>query len=77
MKTIDVVENLAVALAILASCMISFFAKDANFVVVFSMFLVSALALAVTSTIKNQWAIMRLQTFFVLVNTFALVKEII
>jgi len=77
MNKIDIVENIAVVTTVAASCMISFFAKDANFALVFSLFLISAAALVITTSIKKQWAIMRLQAFFVAINTFALLKEVL
>jgi len=77
MKKIDIIENVAVATCVAASCLISFYAKEVNFPLVFSLFLVSAATLTITTTIKKQWAIMRLQAFFVLINAFALVKEFV
>jgi len=73
---LKIIENVAVVICVAASVMISIYAKDANFVLVFSLFSVSALILAVTTYLKKDYAICLLQVFFVAVNTFALVKEL-
>jgi presenilin-like A22 family membrane protease len=72
-----VIENVAVAACIVASVIVSLYAKDSNFVLVFSLFAASALVLAATSYKKQDWAIMRLQIFFVAANSYALAKELI
>ena len=70
-------ENVATILAMVGTCLISFFAKDSNFALVFGIFLISAVILSYTMFIKKEYAIMRLQLFFVMMNSFALIKEII
>jgi len=68
------IEDLAVVICVSASVMVSFFAAETNFAILFSLFLVSALILSVTTYLKKNFPIMRLQMFFVLINTFALTK---
>ena len=72
-----VYENFATILAIVGTCLVSFYAKDSNFMVVFGVFLVSSLILSYTMYMKEEYAIMRLQLFFVVMNSVALIKEII
>jgi len=74
MKLIVVVENLAVILCVVASLEVSVFASEANFHFIFSAFALSSLTLTVVLFIKKQFAQMRLQLFFVVMNLFALVK---
>jgi len=76
MKPIDMLENVAVILCMAATIQVSFFAQDANFYIVFSLFTVSSLILATILYIKKCFAQVRLQSFFILMNAFALIKLI-
>ncbi|MDX8383281.1 MAG: hypothetical protein R8M45_04310 [Ghiorsea sp.] len=77
MSSIKTIENVATVLCMLATIDISFFAATANFMLVFSLFLASSLILAVTTYLSANYSIMRLQIFFIAMNSIALVKEVI
>jgi len=74
---IKIIENTAVAMCVVASCILSVYSSDANFVLVFSMFIVSACMLTYTLIKQKQYAVARLQGFFIFINVFALVKELV
>jgi len=73
---IDIAENIAVGCTIILSSMIAFYADNTPFIVVFPLFVAASIVLAYTTYIKQQYAIMRLQLFFILINTFAFIKLI-
>ena len=77
MNKIKIAENISIVTCIAASITVSFYASEANFKIVFALFLISAAILAVTMYIKKQTEVFRLQVFFVIMNSFALAKEFV
>jgi hypothetical protein len=77
MNKIKLSEHIATAATIAAATSLAFFASEVNFVLIFFLFASSAMVFSVTAYIQKQSAFFRLQSFFAILNTIALIKLVV
>jgi hypothetical protein len=76
-RIIDVVEIPAVIATMFASVILADSAAEANFILVYTLFLSSSAVITVTTYLRKSYNIMALNFFYVTVNSYALFKEML
>lgn len=76
-KLIDIVEIPAVIATMFASVILADSAAEANFTLVYTLFLCSSSVITVTTYLRKSYNIMALNFFYVSVNSYALFKVMV